>query len=710
MKKVKMVMACIMICIVMNTALVANTSSGSGFAHILTTDDGSQYYETNMAIAENSVDNLKPMSELKNNSGNTLNRTEYTLSLEFENRPHTIYIFNDEQLYTSFDMDWNEENTLGEVSVVEGTYDFFMCYYTLFGNDLLRYRGIIKENVGIEENTTLYFEEDDADCCIDLVTLDQEGSLISSEDFCMADLVIEIRTPMATVPKISQIFAGNPQVCDYNSIDLSTFSDNYSIRVIETKLTENNVYNVIFNEMNGLTGDQELTNSPSAYRHFETLLDHDMDEGYLNIISGWVNSDGIISISSCDYSCPIGDDQVIGVYLTDVEEIPVTEYAFGLTVYNDSDFFPVISTPFYFITEDEHRIACASHRPPANYEPLIDDDETVDFNLRLPYVFTNFSRNNYTGSNCIKFSPRIFGWQNQWLAAYQVYSSYEVLQGEEIVDSGQYMYWAELGDLSPDVYSYVLYYSSFIIEETEGYAKYTFTFDLGADDPDSPRLTSLRILNSDGVAATTIPQNDVATIHLTTGDFLCGEEEYIYSDISSIEVYCSQLGEEEWIQIPLQEQGDLFDEIGGQYFIGNLTAITSEFAEETYVDLKILITDETGNSNEQLIQPAFYITEPDASCEDIQQPVAWNIYPNPFNPETTISFSIPESGDVELSVYNVKGQKVTTLVDSRLDSGNHSVSWQGKDSNGDSVSSGIYLYRLRIDNQNRAVQKGLLLK
>ncbi len=708
MKLAKMVLAVIAIGLMMNTALVANTSNGSGFAHIITTGDGNRYYETNMELSENSTGNLKKMSELNWNAGNTLNRTEYTLSLEFENHPSSFYIYNNQQLYSSSDIEWDETGTEGEITVAEGTYDIFT--YIFLAEEVNHYRGIIRENVAIEGDTSLSFEESDANCRIDLETLDEEGSVISTEDFFMGDLVIEIQTPMVTMPNFSLVFSDFPQFCNFDTIDQSTFSENYSLRIIETRLTEGNVYNVIFDEITELTDDCELSNLPSTYRRSEAVMNHGMEEGYLSLVSGWVNSEGSSGFLTNDNSYPIGDGEAIGVYLADVEDIPVTNYAFGLTVYNDSDFYPVIYTPFYFITEDEHRIACASHRPPANYEPLIDDDEAFDFNLTLPYVFTNYSRNNYTGSNCIKFSPRIFGWQNQWLAAYQVYSSYEVLQGEEIVDSGQYMYWAELGDLSPDVYSYVLYYSSFIIEETEGYAKYTFTFDLGADDPDSPWLTSLKILNSDGVPATTIPQHDVATIHLTTGDFLYGEEEYTYSDIASIEVYCSQLGEEEWIQIPLQEQGDLFDEIGGQYYIGNLSAITSEFPEETYIDLKILITDETGNSNEQLIQPAFYITEPDAACEDIQQPVAWNIYPNPFNPETTISFSIPESGDVELSVYNVKGQKVTTLVDSRLDSGNHSVSWQGKDSNGDSVSSGIYLYRLRIDNQNRAVQKGLLLK
>ncbi len=85
-------------------------------------------------------------------------------------------------------------------------------------------------------------------------------------------------------------------------------------------------------------------------------------------------------------------------------------------------------------------------------------------------------------------------------------------------------------------------------------------------------------------------------------------------------------------------------------------------------------------------------------------------YPNPFNPVTTVLFSMPEEGEVELCVFNIKGQKVATLVKSRLAAGEHRVKWQGQDSNGNSVSSGIYFYRLRVDDKNKAVHKGLLLK
>ncbi len=87
---------------------------------------------------------------------------------------------------------------------------------------------------------------------------------------------------------------------------------------------------------------------------------------------------------------------------------------------------------------------------------------------------------------------------------------------------------------------------------------------------------------------------------------------------------------------------------------------------------------------------------------DIEEPQNYALkldnYPNPFNPTTTISFSIPESGKTELNIYNTKGQCVKQLVSAEFTAGKHSVVWNGKDENDKLVSSGIYFYKLTTKN------------
>jgi len=69
-------------------------------------------------------------------------------------------------------------------------------------------------------------------------------------------------------------------------------------------------------------------------------------------------------------------------------------------------------------------------------------------------------------------------------------------------------------------------------------------------------------------------------------------------------------------------------------------------------------------------------------------------YPNPFNPETTIQFELPQNTHVRLEIYNLLGQRVTTLLDKHKPAGHHTLKWDGKDQMGNDVASGIYFYKL----------------
>jgi hypothetical protein len=70
-------------------------------------------------------------------------------------------------------------------------------------------------------------------------------------------------------------------------------------------------------------------------------------------------------------------------------------------------------------------------------------------------------------------------------------------------------------------------------------------------------------------------------------------------------------------------------------------------------------------------------------------------YPNPFNPETNISFTVADASvNTVVSIYNIRGEKVNTLVNSKLPTGNHSFVWNGRDQNGQAVSSGVYFCKM----------------
>jgi hypothetical protein len=84
-------------------------------------------------------------------------------------------------------------------------------------------------------------------------------------------------------------------------------------------------------------------------------------------------------------------------------------------------------------------------------------------------------------------------------------------------------------------------------------------------------------------------------------------------------------------------------------------------------------------------------------------------YPNPFNPSTTIRYQIPTDASVNLIIYNVQGQKIRTLISSEQKAGYYNVVWDGRNEAGQTVATGLYLYRVQAGSFV-ATQKMLMLK
>ena len=84
-------------------------------------------------------------------------------------------------------------------------------------------------------------------------------------------------------------------------------------------------------------------------------------------------------------------------------------------------------------------------------------------------------------------------------------------------------------------------------------------------------------------------------------------------------------------------------------------------------------------------------------------------YPNPFNPQTEINYSLPVAGAVRLTVYNLLGQRVVSIVNEFQQAGNYRASWNGRDKFGKLLSSGVYLYNLNVDNGKFSETKKMLL-
>ena len=177
-------------------------------------------------------------------------------------------------------------------------------------------------------------------------------------------------------------------------------------------------------------------------------------------------------------------------------------------------------------------------------------------------------------------------------------------------------------------------------------------------------------------------------------------------------------GPGESIYVTLNEQDGTFSE-PASYYIGppgifricsadfdnnsyNDLAITGYSIDDNYDGVRILFNDETGN----------FVDEPQTGIEEqfiFKPELCMTNYPNPFNPETTITFSISRnSKEVELDIYNIKGELVRNLMNNKvMNSGKHFIQWDGKNNQGKEVSTNVYLYTLRVGS--KVVIKKMLL-
>ncbi len=136
-----------------------------------------------------------------------------------------------------------------------------------------------------------------------------------------------------------------------------------------------------------------------------------------------------------------------------------------------------------------------------------------------------------------------------------------------------------------------------------------------------------------------------------------------------------------------------------------------------YIDMRMLsyefvILEEQGAMCEFGIDDIYYDGGTLGNDEEEVQSVKFTLnqnYPNPFNPTTTISYDLAEDAFVNIDIYNLRGQKIKTLVAEKMQQGEHSVDWNGQDNSGHRVSSGVYFYKLETGSTS-SVKKMILLK
>lgn len=204
-----------------------------------------------------------------------------------------------------------------------------------------------------------------------------------------------------------------------------------------------------------------------------------------------------------------------------------------------------------------------------------------------------------------------------------------------------------------------------------------------------------------------------------TGDFITGTE--VFCDPGSwnddVDNQWVPPGEESTIEIFYQWQTAVdIDDVW--YDIENAidqTYLVSPVYHANYIRCQVTAQDNgigfTGDSISIAFSNAEYVTLPNSNQEDEVSPVTRLLAacPNPFNPETKLQFILAGDSDVEVAVYNLKGQKIHTLIDQYLPTGQYSINWMGTDQYGRECPSGLYFAVMKA-GKRILTQKLMLIK
>jgi len=127
-------------------------------------------------------------------------------------------------------------------------------------------------------------------------------------------------------------------------------------------------------------------------------------------------------------------------------------------------------------------------------------------------------------------------------------------------------------------------------------------------------------------------------------------------------------------------------------------------------DVSLTITDGIDEDTETKLEYITVIDSTGISEPSLVNTELFSNYPNPFNPTTTIDFSVQAESYINISIHNTKGQKIKTVADNKFYSGFYSVNWNGDYDSNKPVSSGIYYYKLTVNGKTEAVKKCILMK
>lgn len=670
---------------------------------------------------------------------------EVTLSIDLDFDPAEfeapwIVMIYDESGYMDF-VFWEGTNPM-TLNVPEGTYDLLAEFYNL---TIGRTHIIIKEQQVVSGNSTININPSEASNYVSVNALDEDGEVLQpgieqpGADFpseVLFDRVIYFKAGNSGLSSASYIwgvpFEGDP-VWNFNINDVS--ERYYLIHTFIGSGYEQGNYFTKFETLNGISDDISLSNNQQNWVYHTEKFQPSLLSGG-NVAGGFMTTSTIEQTMAGGWTVyntlPINPDEAFKGYInTPIDGDPVDfiitpaivehfevidpswgEEAFfirgnpivsdvnGGVIYGSGDFtfgnfmLPTLSYE-YFMNENNQILVLPFHS-------MFSFDNTTTSYLKpgnnVPITATSFniSPNEY---NVLKYKNLGRYGENRESDFFA--SQFEVNHNGSNLFSGDFMSFIQTSLPTNGEIEIKIINTNTDLEGIEGSNTTTISYNVDSGDA-PPTLQHLQFRNADDKVTSIFDSTEGATVRVAAGDFEFvqtdewGSGYFDYVDGNTVEMHYSVHNENEWSAIELTEYPEHFQMPAfGNYYEGSLSNIGNS-NNDVWYDLKILCTDSAGNTQEQVLSPAFKIN----NTMHIQEVIRENflVYPNPFTHQLNIVLPEDLNGSYTFSVTDMTGKRVYSNVQN-----SKSFSW-----NAASLPKGVYIISIESDGKiigNKVIKK-----
>ena len=678
------------------------------------------------SISENSY---AIQGEIKNQPSATKINWEFKLTIEGE--WNFLAVINGDDFLGVADP-WDLEGNVYETTLPEGYYDIFIS-----GGESLDDRAFLFfEQIFIGEDTDMKADFEDAIYFISIAPLDINNVLINDWAGENSDIVFDFYFSTQNLRYWSFFFDSRISDCMIRFNDIKMNRNKIIATLISYNEITGDYYIVEFQPIEEISGDIVLENSSDEFYHFEQMINIPENfEGVLYSKSKWIrfwynfelgrhgwfsiNTDNRVRDKNIPYSLfsniRYNDSPQTGETNTFV--MPISSDFYDEEDWNEiqgsvvgnpmamndkgeliMNFFPKFNSfIFYDINEiisslgnnphtkvwNKEEYYYEGYRTPILYHQSLNiTAETNPFEEETivgDYLFLflgEYSEQKYNHSDMIAkitgdgieiFNDSIYKLSYLWL-------------WDIILDDTRSQYHIEI--FNDDVFAYGKKMKNHSIID----------FDMTKTDVNPPTLTMLRIIDNEKISMF-ISDVNTARLEITTGDFELEFEEYYgwylenfaYNKKPDIEIFWSS-DNETFYELPALEDESKFHPGYGNFFNVSLAPLAEAGIDEGWITIKIILTDEVGNSQVQLLDPLFYYGDfVGIDKQILSNKLTSSAYPNPFTEKITVELENPVSGLTYFEIYDITGR----IIHQQKTDANNTKSFTY---NGKHLKAGVYFY------------------